>query len=85
MHDMGLMRKKPDIAVSKVDETKHKYYPGINLNEEQMPMLKGKKLGDKFKCEMEFEIKGMREANEWSDSKTPSYDLEMKKCSGNED
>lgn len=80
MHDMGMMRKQPDIAVQPVDQTKEKYYPTTTLNEDQMPGLKGKKLGDTVDMMVSFKVKGVREAGSWSDSKTPEYDLSMMKC-----
>ena len=79
MHDMGLMRKKPDISVA-TDETREKHYPSISLNEEQMPMLEGKDIGEKIDMMITFVVKGKREPYEWSDSKTNEYDLKMEKC-----
>lgn len=81
MHDMGLMRKRPDItsSVSSVNG-KEKYYPSITLNEEQMPILKGAKLGDALDVVVKFQVTGTRQPNDWSDSKTNQYDLEMVGC-----
>lgn len=79
MHDMGLMRSKPDIT-AKQDETKEKYYPTLQLSEEQAPFLKGLKIGDTIKAVFQLRVKGVREAYEWSDSKSPQYDIELQKC-----
>ena len=69
MNDLGHKLEAP------TDVGKEKYYPSLSFTTEEIPELKGKKIGDKIKFDMVGEIKGLRE-----NDKEISYDVEFHKC-----
>jgi len=78
MYDVG-HKMSMEMTVGKSEKNK-KNYPTVYISDKELPILKGKDIGDKINLLIECEIKGVNMHARSKEDKKTNYDLEIKRA-----